>query len=365
MQIIVLGMHRSGTSLLSRILNLMGCYFGTEDVTLARQPDNPKGFWERTDVIAINDIILTAAGGSWWDVESLNFHSIAGTDLAYIQEQIGNIVLKMDAHRPWFIKDPRMCLTLSYWLPFLECPMFLISNRSPIKSTQSLHARNSIPIAYSLLLWEYYMVSMFQNIGNYRRHHVDYEQILKTPFESCKGLYELLIASGVSGLRMPNRHEVEAFVDPTLCHYQDKKAAQAVLLSASQQTLATALHEGLLMDTMTCDQKILLNMIRQEKNKGNWVESLFATSQRGVPPNKTSPAALINCLEARYTDLKTQHANLEARYTDLKTQHANLEARYTDLKTYQHRLSQKWWVRCIVFVHRLLGRDHRLDLYRK
>ena len=58
MQLIVLGMHRSGTSVLARLLNLMGVYFGPEGISTGANQENPKGFWERKDVRQLNDGVL-------------------------------------------------------------------------------------------------------------------------------------------------------------------------------------------------------------------------------------------------------------------------------------------------------------------
>ena len=144
MQIIVLGMHRSGTSTLARILNLMGCYFGTEEVMTSSASDNPKGFWERIDVMEINDLILGFAEGSWWEIDLLDFKNISQKKKELIDKQIRDIVNKIDLHRPWFIKDPRMCLTLDFWLPHLEETIFVLALRSPLQIARSLHRRNEL-----------------------------------------------------------------------------------------------------------------------------------------------------------------------------------------------------------------------------
>ena len=67
MQIFVCGMHRSGTSVIARLLNMLGVYFGPEGSGLAANADNPKGFWERADIVALNDAILADAGARWFD----------------------------------------------------------------------------------------------------------------------------------------------------------------------------------------------------------------------------------------------------------------------------------------------------------
>ena len=62
--ICVTGMHRSGTSLVTRILNLLGVYLGEPEELLPAAADNRAGFWERTDIVTLNDDVLAAAGGA-------------------------------------------------------------------------------------------------------------------------------------------------------------------------------------------------------------------------------------------------------------------------------------------------------------
>src|SRR3989337_2456670 len=61
----IAGMHRSGTSLIARMLNLCGLYLGSEDDLLSAAPDNPEGFWENRQFLNINDNILFALNGNW------------------------------------------------------------------------------------------------------------------------------------------------------------------------------------------------------------------------------------------------------------------------------------------------------------
>ena len=50
MQIIVLGMHRAGTSAVTRLINMMGAYLGPNNLLMPASSDNPKGYWERVDI---------------------------------------------------------------------------------------------------------------------------------------------------------------------------------------------------------------------------------------------------------------------------------------------------------------------------
>jgi hypothetical protein len=66
MPVCILGMHRSGTSMITRLLNLCGLYLGREEAMLPPSPeDNPDGYWENQSITDLNEEILASLGGSW------------------------------------------------------------------------------------------------------------------------------------------------------------------------------------------------------------------------------------------------------------------------------------------------------------
>jgi hypothetical protein len=126
--ICILGMHRSGTSLLTRVLNLIGVDLGSDEV-LTTEPvaDNPKGYWEHNEITSISDAILKRYGGSWdeppllppgWEtsaaIDDLRHHA-----QQLIQDQFAEVQL-------WGWKDPRSCLTLPFWQQLLPDMRYII-----------------------------------------------------------------------------------------------------------------------------------------------------------------------------------------------------------------------------------------------
>lgn len=71
MQLLVLGMHRSGTSVVTRLLNLMGASLGEDARLQPPDPVNPKGYWEREDVRELNQAILRHLDRDWYYVDGL------------------------------------------------------------------------------------------------------------------------------------------------------------------------------------------------------------------------------------------------------------------------------------------------------
>src|SRR5688572_30794661 len=98
MQLIVLGMHRSGTSVLAGLLNIMGAYFAAEGLGIKANPQNPKGFWERRDVRALNDLLLHSAGCDWNRIAGFDRNNIPEPALRDFRGRAAGIVLDMDAH---------------------------------------------------------------------------------------------------------------------------------------------------------------------------------------------------------------------------------------------------------------------------
>lgn len=235
MQLIVLGMHRSGTSMLTRLINMMGAYVGPENKLIGFDERNLKGYWERADVFPVNDVILRSRECSWsnladWDMSS-------APPLSQQESRvIKTIVLRMDAFRPWVMKDPRLCLTLPCWTPFLEVPVALLAYRDPLEIASSLQSRGLFP-EHSLALWDYHGVGALNASAQMPRVFVRYARMLDDPVRGVAELYSELERHGVRGLRMPSDREITAFVDPGLNRAKAHPVAAELQLDASQQTL--------------------------------------------------------------------------------------------------------------------------------
>jgi hypothetical protein len=237
MQIIVLGMHRSGTSMVTRLVNMMGAYLGPESESMGYAPDNPKGFWERWDVMRLNDRLLELNGCSWDRVGDWKFDEPAS--IAEDEEtKLRTIVIGMDAFRPWVLKDPRMCLTLPYWAPALEVPVALIVHRDPLEVADSLSRRNGLEPSHGIALWEYSAVGILAATRGMECLYLGMHDILSEPVGSTRRLFEAFERLDVRGLRMPSDREILAFVEPSLAT-SGRLDAAALELSLEQRDLVS------------------------------------------------------------------------------------------------------------------------------
>jgi glycosyltransferase involved in cell wall biosynthesis/predicted nucleic acid-binding protein len=244
MQIIVLGMHRSGTSAVARLLNMMGAYFAPERVELPINPANPKGYWERRDVVNLNEDIFKSLDISWDKIAKFTSKSINSEIVQRFQPYAAEIILGLDAQRPWMLKDPRLCLLLPLWLPLLEVPVCVFVYRSPIQVAQSLAKRDKLSLRLGMALWEKYNLCALEDSRQLQRILINYEDLMQHPVATVKKLYEQLQQLEVQGLRLPSEKEICTFLEPTLFHAQGDDSLQNAYVTPQQANLFNALQDG-------------------------------------------------------------------------------------------------------------------------
>lgn len=144
---IVLGMHRSGTSCLTGLLETSGLRVGSVPRYCR---DNKKGNIENPLVNLCNDRILRRSGGSWdRPPKQILLEKNCPVDM-------GDILQTLKRHEPWAMKDPRLLLTLEAWLPYLPTFQLVGTFRHPIAVARSLSRRHQWPIQKGLDLWLHY-----------------------------------------------------------------------------------------------------------------------------------------------------------------------------------------------------------------
>jgi hypothetical protein len=190
MTILIIGMHRSGTSAVTALIQSMGAYVGAPGELLPPSPDNPEGFFERNDVLAINRAIMKHHGCNWHQVEA--FDKAATPLPSAIHNEMARTVKYLDAHAPFAMKDPRFCFTLPYWLPYLKKLQIVLVVRHPAAIANSLELRNQMPSLQGLALWQNYMEHALKNLRGLSVTRCHYEQLLATPEAETKRMHAAL-----------------------------------------------------------------------------------------------------------------------------------------------------------------------------
>lgn len=225
MQIFVIGMHRSGTSNLARVLNLLGASLGDEEKLAFSAPGqtpemNAKGLWERLDVITANERLLQVSDSSWFKVSSLNPDKFDKEALRHFRESAQPIVAELDRQQPWVIKDPRLCLTFSAWKPLVKKPVCVFCLRNPIAIAASHRKRDTFGLQFGIALWEKYLRCAVRATVDVPRFAVRYEDVMDDPVNVARALVDRLRSLGVVGVHEPDEEQLRAFVDPELQHHR-------------------------------------------------------------------------------------------------------------------------------------------------
>jgi hypothetical protein len=292
MQLIVLGMHRSGTSTLTRLLNMAGAYFGPEGISNGADEGNLKGFWERVDVRAACDGLLQESGLDWWKVADFSLDRISEETRARHVGSVRRIFLELDAHRPWVVKEPRLSLLFPLVRPLLELPVCIHVNREPLEIADSLQTRNGFPAPAGLALWELYTIHALEGSTGLPRLLVHYEDLMSDPVDTFARVVGQLNDLGVVGLRVPTAREITAYIDPGLHREHRSSADRRMWMNEQQMSLAAGIDDGTVIDGAAVPHNVsqgaaaqLLafeeDRARQNEIKGlqNQIDALGATAK--------------------------------------------------------------------------------------
>lgn len=249
-QIVVIGMHRSGTSATAGLLHACGAHIGDPGELKVPSKVNPRGFFERWDVRAVCDDFMQAAGAEWWKVSRFDPEAVAGASRRELSARAGAVVAALDRHPIWAIKDPRLCLALPIFREHLaEGAAGVLVLRHPLEVARSLQQRDGFPVAVGLALWEAHLTQALRNTAGMARVTVRYDDLVRDPAAAGRRLLADLAGAGVGGLAAPDFAEA---IDASLRHHRADRQDEAAM-SAAQRNLWRQLLAGELDDTALSD----------------------------------------------------------------------------------------------------------------
>jgi|GEM_PF-1801177 len=197
--IVVLGMHRSGTSLLANLLAALGVNLGEN--LLAADCNNEAGYWEQEEIYKLQDGLLQQIGrhwigpaGSvpfpdeWWELP----------EAQAVKQQLLDIVRnEIDKTEGlWGFKDPRTSRLLPLWKEiFAELglkPIYLLAIRNPAEVVQSIVKRDEIPASRAELLWLLHNLDAVRDAGDELQLVVDYDRWFTHPREQAQAVVSAL-----------------------------------------------------------------------------------------------------------------------------------------------------------------------------
>jgi len=180
----ILGMHRAGTSALTRCMSLMG--YQLPKTLMGANKSNQKGHWESTRLARLNDRILDYFGMDWTSWLPLDVSRLpAETSSQFINEIITVLQGEYDDGQPIIIKDPRISRIVPLYISALKKggynAKFILASRNPIEVANSLKARNDMGMTESQMLWLRYNLDAEIATRGLPRSFIDFGYLLDAP----------------------------------------------------------------------------------------------------------------------------------------------------------------------------------------
>lgn len=200
--IIIVGMDRSGTSLVGNIVYHWGAYGG--DYTLLSEGDemNPRGFWENTeDLLPFMRHLMQDIGVDFWHPSFVDIITKKAADPNFRNLALSLISKMGQEGRIWFWKEPELSLMLSFWKKIWGNATYIITVRNPYDSALSWQ-KFLIPnaeeekiciVAANLLRWQAIMMSILEYTQDCdSKHFIVYEELVSNPRKQCQRLADFL-----------------------------------------------------------------------------------------------------------------------------------------------------------------------------
>jgi hypothetical protein len=328
----VVGMHRSGTSALCAALEASGATFGGE--LLGAMPGvNDEGFWEDEAVVALNERLLLALGVQWYSVDpeilpidwgDSRFDALRGEVRETLERGFGDGPLEV-------LKDPRLCITLPFWLAACEElgieASVLVSNRAPLEVARSLQKRDAFPLAFGLRLYASYREFIAASAPA-DTIYVTYDQLLGDPLALMEELATRLPLTVDAGrlsaaVRSDLKHQVS---DDSVHELLARPDNGSVELAALQQEIGRA-HPP---------QQTLRELVAVLVERGEELTRIGEEHARTL--------ATLNQRDAEIDQLGREHskalATIEERDAHLELALATIDERDEQIREFDRRLAK-------------------------
>jgi hypothetical protein len=224
--VLVLGMHRSGTSALTWLLGRLGAALPSD--AIAATGDNARGYWESQALVKADDQLLRVVRSSWFDPRPLDFSRLSEDGLRSRKNRIREAIKAGWGNAPLLaIKDPRQCRCVPIIAAVLGDmkiePRAVLMLRNPAEIARSLASRDGTTPVYAHLLWLRHMIDAERTTRGMMRAVVDYDGMLDDWRSTMARIAPL---AGRAGWQPDEAEaaEIGAFLDPALRHHRSVAA---------------------------------------------------------------------------------------------------------------------------------------------
>lgn len=220
--ILVLGMHRSGTSALARLIGHLGAALPVD--AIEAHSDNARGYWESAAIVKADDQLLRVARSSWFDPRPLDLSRLEPSALRSRKDRIWEAVTAAFGDAPLIaVKDPRQCRFVPTIVETLAehgvAARAVLMLRGPAAIARSVASRDGTTSAFAHLLWLRHMIDAERATRGLKRGVIGFDAMLADWRDTARRLLPL------TGGAMPEGETaaaIDAFLDPALRHHGDE-----------------------------------------------------------------------------------------------------------------------------------------------
>src|SRR5215207_75686 len=179
--LLVLGMHRSGTSALARMLSLLGA--ALPEHVLGAQRGNEAGLWEPERLVDLHAEMLSEAGSRWDDWRRFEPAALGPERLSHYRSTLAQLIAEEYRDAPLFVlKDPRLCRFIPLYEEILEgmgvTPRFIMTYRNPVSVLDSLATRDDMTASFASLVLLRHVLDAEEATRGKARVFLAYEEYL-------------------------------------------------------------------------------------------------------------------------------------------------------------------------------------------
>ena len=347
--LVILGMHRSGTSALAGLVQLLGVDLG-EDLMPANPDVNEKGFFEHQEIVEIHEALLQSLDSSWYDPLPVGYNWWQRPDVLTQRRRLVTVIRRDFANsRLWGVKDPRLCRLFPIWKSILaevRCePLCVIVTRNPHEVADSLAKRDGFSLSLGYLLWLDYMLSAERFTRGFPRAFVNYGSLLADWRSVISEVARKLDLEWPLSFQQAES-QIDEFLSDRLRHQlstdkrleSDPDLSRWVLgtyreLAAAPSGESASMHRRLSLIYREFEQAQRLygpELVR--------IQSDLASSERELAIRTQQLDVIESSLDARNTELANAESSLDARNTELANAHAGRAVVDEDLAAARHQL---------------------------
>jgi len=327
--LLVLGMHRSGTSALTGTLGLLDIYLGSE--LMQADVANEKGYFENNILYTINEKLLAQIQSSWDDLfyTEEKLEKIDG--LQELKEALSSEFKYADT---FAIKDPRLAFLFPIYQRVLDEMgieiKILLPYRNPFEVASSLFKRDGMPLEKGMLLWAYHFLLTEKFSRGYQRVFIGFDHLI----ENTSGVIDEIshkLEMDLSSRYQKSKKNVDNFLEPGLKHH-----------NISMNNLSENMPE-LIKEILTLEEDFNTKDLTREFDR--LYQQLF--SYQKLFYNESIVELLREGVETKNTLLETQkalgelHAQIQTQNKVIEDKEQSIQKQNVQIQTQNNVIQEK------------------------